>query len=213
MFLLTVEGRTGTPDALHEDVLNWPGEVGRSAVGWLGNTAGVSNDGDFVLLMRFESEEAAWITSDLPEQGRWWQTCAEHLDTKPAITGSTTVIGILDGGSDDAAAVRIRRGSAVLNRYRRSLRQLETLPPAERAAVIGGIVAWHDGDRFTEALYLTSRDFAQVRQLGTSPTPLGRFIDGLEASILDAKVIELDEPWLISPPDIISSIRTDREAP
>jgi hypothetical protein len=160
MFVLKVEARTTQPDALRKHVLTWPADVGKSATGWLGNTAGVSDDGHFILLMRFVSEEAAWITSDLDESGRWWQRCARHLDTKPVFTGSTKVRGILGGGSDDAAVVRITRGRATEDRLRDSLRELETIALNERAVVIGGIVAWHDEDRFTEALYLKSKDFA-----------------------------------------------------
>jgi hypothetical protein len=212
MFMLTVEAHTTTPDALRRHVFGWAAGVGTSAAGWLGNTAGVSSVGDFILLMRFESEEAAWITSDLPEYGQWWQICARHLDTKPVFTGSTHVSGILGGGSDDAAAVRITRGSAAPNRFRSSLRQIETLPFDDRAAMIGGIVAWHDRNRFTEALYFASKDLAQFRHRGTTPTPLRRFIDDHDASILDGTMADLDDPWLISPLNVTSSSRTEREA-
>src|SRR3712207_4115608 len=143
MFVLTVEARTTRPGALRHHVLAWPGDVGSSATGWLGNTGGVSVDGDFILLMRFVSQEAAWITSDLPGCARWWRACRPHLETPPVFTESMRVTGILSGGSDDAAAVRITRGSAPSTRLRDSLQQLESLAVTERAAVIGGIVAWH----------------------------------------------------------------------
>jgi len=211
MFVLTVHARTINPEGVREHVLTWPARVGIGAVGWLGSTGGVSTDGDFILLMRFESEEAAWITSDLPENGRWWQICSRHLDTRPAFTGSSKVTGILSGGSDDAAAVRIIRGRTAQNLFRDSLRRLETLSPNERAALIGGIVAWHERDQFTEALYLKSKDFAKFRQRGMFPTPLLRFIDEHETSILDGTVIDLDEPWLISPSNTTSGTQTELE--
>ena len=198
MFVLTVEARTTTPDALRQDVFRWPADVGSSATGWLGNTAGVSADGDFVMMLRFQSEEASLITSDLPEYGRWWEVCARHLATKPTFLPSTNVIGILSGGSDEAAAVQITRGRAALSRIRGSVRQLESIAPDAPAELIGGIVAWHEDDRFTEALYFTSQAPARLQVRAT--TPLGRFIAAHETTITDASVIELQEPWLVSPP-------------
>jgi hypothetical protein len=200
MFVLKVEARTTQPDALRKHVLTFPAEVGRHATGWLGNTAGVSPDGDFILLMRFESEEAAWITMDLPENTRWWEICGQHLDTKPAFIGSTDVTGILSGGSDEAAAVRVIRGRASQG-FRDSLQQLGAIPRDERTDVIGGIVAWHDEDQFTEVLYLKSKDFTTSRQPATAAAPFRRLLDDHDASIQGASVLDLKEPWLMSPPD------------
>jgi hypothetical protein len=198
MFVLKVEARTARPDAVRQQVLAWPADVGSSASGWLGCTGGVSVDGDWIFLMRFVSQEAAWITSDLPGYEQWWRACRRHLETPPVFTESTRVSGILRGGTDDAAAVIITQGSAPLNRLSDSLRRLETLALTERVGVIGGFVAWHDRERFTEALYLASKG-AQFRQLGTTSQPLGRFIDDHVAAVRDARVIDLDEPWLTSP--------------
>jgi hypothetical protein len=208
MFVLTVEARTATADALRQHVLKWPADMGTSATGWLGNTAGVSADGGFVLLMRFRSEEASLITSDLPEYGRWWQLCRQHLTTPPVFTPSTNITGILGGGSDQAAAVQITRGRAALGRLRDSLRQLESIAPDERSSLIGGIVAWHEDDRFTEALYFTSQDPARFQVQGT--TPLGRFVAGHASSIEDASVVDLPDPWLTSPPIVASGSRGAR---
>lgn len=198
MFVFTVEARTSAPDALRAHVLRWPSDVGTNADGWLGNTAGVSAQGKFLLLMRFRSEESALITSDRPEYGKWWQVCRQHLATPPVFTPSINITGILGGGSDEAAAVQITRGRAALSRIRDSVRQLESIAPDARAELIGGIVAWHEDDRFTEALYFTSQAPARLQVQAT--TPLGRFIAAHETTIADASVIELQEPWLVSPP-------------
>ncbi|MGW7081726.1 hypothetical protein [Streptomyces sp. NPDC054866] len=198
MFVLKVEARTARPDAVRQQVLAWPADVGSSASGWLGCTGGVSADGDWVFLMRFVSQEAAWTTSDLPGYEQWWRACRRHLETPPVFAESTRVSGILRGGSDDAAAVIITQGSGPSNRLSEILRRLETLELTEPVGVIGGFVAWHGCERFTEALYLASKG-AQFRQLGTTSQALGRFIDDHVAAVRDARVIDLDEPWLTSP--------------
>jgi hypothetical protein len=43
-------------------------EVADGAIGWLGSTGGVTDDGRLVALVRFESAEAAQQSSDRPEQ-------------------------------------------------------------------------------------------------------------------------------------------------
>ena len=89
----------------------------RRTAGWA-TRPGVSGDGEFLLLMRFRSEESALITSDLPEYGTWWQLCRQHLATPPVFTPSTDVTGILGGGSDAAATVQITRGRSAPSRLR-----------------------------------------------------------------------------------------------
>ena len=198
MFVLKVEARTARPDAVRQQVLAWPTDVGSNAPGWLGCTGGVSAEGDWIFLMRFASQEAAWITSDLPGYERWWRACRRHLETPPVFAESTRVSGILRGGSDAAAAVVITQGSAPPNRLRDSLRRLETVALTEHVGVIGGFVACHDRERFTEALYLTSKP-AQFRQFATTSHLLGGFIDDRATAVRDVRVIDLDEPWLTSP--------------
>lgn len=198
MFVLKAEARTTHPDALREHALAWSADVGSTAPGWLGCTGGVSGDGYWIFLLRFVSREAAWISSDLPRNEQWWRACRTYLDTPPAFAESTRVAGILRGGSDDAAAVMITEGSAPRDRLHAIVDRLEALAPAERSAVIGGFVAWHDHERFTEALYLAESG-AQFGQLGTMPSPVGRFVDDHVATVRDIRVINLHDPWLTSP--------------
>jgi hypothetical protein len=198
MFVLKAKARTTRPDAVREHVLAWSADVGSIATGWLGCTSGVSADGHWIFLMRFVSPEAAWITSDLPGYERWWRACRHDLSTPPVFAESTRVRGILRGGSDDAATVTITDGIASPEQLSAIVGRLENLAPAERAAVIGGFIAWHDHEQFTEALYLAGK-WAQFRQLGTTSPPLGRFVDDHVATVRDARVANLHDPWLTSP--------------
>lgn len=203
MFVFTVDARTSSPAALRAHVLRWPSDVGTNADGWLGNTAGVSGDGEFLLLMRFRSEESALITCDRPEYGTWWQLCKQHLATPPVFTPSTDITGILGGGSDAAATVQITRGRSAPSRLRASLRELESMAVGERSDVIGGFVAWHDEDRFIEALYLSSE--IPGRSPVQASKPLGRFMVSHASSIEDPRVTELPDPWLTSPSNLTSA--------
>jgi hypothetical protein len=47
----------------------WVKQLVPGAEGWLGSTAGLTEDGRLVALARFETGEAAQHNSDRPEQG------------------------------------------------------------------------------------------------------------------------------------------------
>src|SRR3712207_6106901 len=64
MFVQVIEGQTNDAGALRSQFGKWDREVKAGATGFLGSTAGVSEDGTFVAMARFESEEAARTNSD-----------------------------------------------------------------------------------------------------------------------------------------------------
>ena len=63
-------------------------------VGWLdrllGGTAGVTEDGRFIAVVRFESEEDARRNRDRPEQDRWWSETAKLFDGSPHFVTALT---------------------------------------------------------------------------------------------------------------------------
>ncbi len=68
MFVQVIQGRAKDPAGLRKQFQAWDNELRPRATGFLGSTAGVSDDGEFIALARFESEEAARANSDSPEQ-------------------------------------------------------------------------------------------------------------------------------------------------
>src|SRR5260370_13534165 len=71
MFVQVIGGQVSDPEQVHAALELWSGQLAAGAPGWLGSTAGVTEDGRFVALARFGSEEAARRNSDRPEQGQW----------------------------------------------------------------------------------------------------------------------------------------------
>src|SRR5258708_40266369 len=71
MFVQVIRGQVSDPEQVHAALDLWSGQLAAGAPGWLGSTAGVTGDGRFVALARFESEAAARRNSDRPEQGQW----------------------------------------------------------------------------------------------------------------------------------------------
>src|SRR5919198_6335605 len=72
MFVQIIQGQVTDAEQVHAACDRWARELAPDAIGWLGETAGVTEDGRFIGFARFESEEAARRNSDRPEQDRWW---------------------------------------------------------------------------------------------------------------------------------------------
>ena len=79
MFVQVIQGRVTDAAKVRAALDRWAEELAPGAAGWLGSTAGVTEDGRFIALARFESEEAARRNSDRPEQDRWWAETAQLL--------------------------------------------------------------------------------------------------------------------------------------
>ncbi len=140
VFVQVIQGRTKDADALQKQWQKWTEQVKPASVGYLGSTAGVTSDGRFIAVARFESEEAAHNNSDRPEQGEWWSETEQYLE-EASFVDSTRVEEWLGGGSDDAGFVQVIQGTS---------EQDEDMTPEEeekiretRPDLIGGISAQH----------------------------------------------------------------------
>src|ERR1700747_4456 len=67
MFVQVIQGHVSDAAQARAQLDRWAEEVAPGAVGWLGSTSGVTDDGRLVALARFESDEAARPNSDRPE--------------------------------------------------------------------------------------------------------------------------------------------------
>ena len=68
MFAQVIQGRTSDAKAFASALDRWMQDLAPGAVGWLGSTGGVTDDGRVIAVVRFESADAAARNSDRPEQ-------------------------------------------------------------------------------------------------------------------------------------------------
>jgi predicted RNA polymerase sigma factor len=80
VFVQVIQGQVSDAGQVRAALDRWARELAPGATGWLGSTAGVTQDGRFIALARFESEEAARRNSDRPEQDQWWTETAKQTD-------------------------------------------------------------------------------------------------------------------------------------
>src|SRR5579859_3574547 len=107
MFVEVVQGRVTDAGQLRAAYDRWLDEVSPGAAGWLGTTAGVSGDGDFIALMRFESAMMARDNSRRPEHATWWERTAKLFAGEVQTAESITAYEDRGGASDRAGFVQV----------------------------------------------------------------------------------------------------------
>ena len=53
MFVQVIKAQASDPEQVHAQLDRWAQELAPGATGWLGSTAGVTDDGRFIALARF----------------------------------------------------------------------------------------------------------------------------------------------------------------
>lgn len=191
MFAQVIQGKAKDPAALRNQFESWDSDVGPGAEGFLGSTAGVTEDGRFILMARFESEDAARKNSDRAEQSRWWSDTEQHLED-PVFHDCSTVHVWLGGGSDDAGFVQAIQGPM----------PDEALPTPEQEAqtremrpdVIGGVAGVHNDDgQVTNFVFFTSEEDARR---GESKDEFQSEQGDMDMS--SATFFDLKDPWMAS---------------
>ncbi|HEX8770069.1 MAG TPA: hypothetical protein VF711_04800, partial [Acidimicrobiales bacterium] len=112
MFIQVITAKVVDAEGLKRQVDRWEADLRPEATGFLGSTGGIADDGRFIVLARFESEEAARRNSDRPEQGEWWAETEKMLD-EVQFKDSVEVVTMRGGGSDDAGFVQVMLGRVI----------------------------------------------------------------------------------------------------
>jgi hypothetical protein len=202
MFVQVITGKTSNPGRVRDVFDRWVEELAPGAPGWLGSTAGVTEDGRLVALARFESEEAAGRNSDRPEQGRWWAEVAQLLDGEATFRNSVGVMPDLRGDPDHAGFVQIMRGEQGPDPERAMELMNENADEwAEfRPDVLGSLGVSHPDNTWTMALYFTSEAEAREGERKEPPPRLKAQMEEMDKlSVGEPEYFDLKDPWLASP--------------
>jgi hypothetical protein len=110
MFVQVIQGQVSEPGRVRVALDRWAEELAPGAEGWQGSTAGVTDDGRFIAIARFESEEAARRNSGRPEQARWWTETSKLFIGGATFKDSRDVVVDISGDPDQAGFVQVMRG-------------------------------------------------------------------------------------------------------
>jgi hypothetical protein len=206
MFIQVIQGRALDPAGIRRELNRWQRQLATDADGWLGATAGVTEDGWSVVVMHFDSEQQARRNSDRPEQRAWWREASRHLG-EVAFHDAPKVALFGDGRSDLAGYVQVIQGHIDdLERMASLGGDQEEVLGREAPHILGVTVAEHahrPGD-FTQILYFTSEQDARRFE----PEPLTDADElaqeerrGLMTSL---RSFDLREPQMLVPPVVMT---------
>ena len=201
MFVQVIQGQVADAEGVRAAFDRWAEELAPGATGWLGSTAGVTEDGRLIALARFESEDAARRNSGRPEQDRWWAETAGLLTGEASFHDSDDVMVDVVGDPDSAGFVQVMRGRTTDPDRARAMMDDDSTAWADfRPDVIGSVAVAHEGGAYTMAMYFTSEADAREGERKEPPPELKAQMEEMDA--LSAGVPEffdLRQPWLYSP--------------
>ena len=199
MFIQIMQGTCRDEERLHRLSDEWRETLGPTAVGWLGGTYGVTDDGEFVGVVRFESQEAAMRNSARPEQGQWWQRMQECFDGDVTFHDCDDASIWLDGGSDDAGFVQVIQGRVSdPERFRHFMEQPMDTLHEQRPEIIGGTLAMQPDGWFTETIAFRSEAEAREGEHKEMPEEARRDYEQQMAMVENVAYKDLHHPWFAS---------------
>ena len=201
MFVQVIRGQVSDPEQVHAALDRWSEQLAAGAPGWLGSTAGVTGDGRFVALARFESEQAARRNSDRPEQGQWWMETSKLFTGEVIFRDSSDVTADVNGDPDTAGFVQVMQGrGSDPERARELMAQNPDDWAAFRPDVIGSVAVGHEGGAYTMAMYFTSEEAAREGERKEPPPRLKAQMDEMnQLTVGEPEFLDLRQPWLYSP--------------
>jgi hypothetical protein len=201
MFVQVIRGQVSDATRVREQLEKWVAEVSPGAVGWLGATAGVTEDGHLIALARFESGEAAQRNSQRPEQSAWWEETATLFAEEPVFANSTSVDVDTPGDPAQAGFVQVMQGhSSDLARSRELMANDPTDWSTFRPDILGSMFVGHDDGAWTMASYFTSEAAAREGEQKDPPPEMQHLMEQMNAlNIGEPVFFDLKDPWLDAP--------------
>ena len=199
MFIQVIQGRCHDADRMRALGDEWADTLGRTAEGWLGGTYGMTDDDQFVAVVRFESKELANRNAERPEQGEWWQKMAACFDGDVTFHDCDDAMMFLGGGSDDAGFVQVIQGRlSDPERFRTFMSQpMDALKDA-RPEILGGTIGIDADGTFTETVAFRSEAEARENEQNAMPNDLREAFEAEMAQVQDVAYLDLHHPWFTS---------------
>jgi hypothetical protein len=194
MFIQIIQGRCRDESEVQQALDRWRTECEPGADGWLGGTYGVTDDGTFIGVVRFASEEAAMRNSARPEQARWWEETRQLFDGPIEFHDCRDVTVVLDSDAEEAGFVQIVRGRIDdPERLRTLMESLGGTLHEERPEITWATLAIEDDGTFTETVAFTDEATARANERAGMPEEMQELMD--EGHLQDLQFMDLHRPW------------------
>jgi hypothetical protein len=197
MFVQAIEGRVADREGLRRQLERWMTELRPGARGFLGSTAGVTDEGEAVAFARFDTSADAKANSERPEQGQWWAETQTCFDGEVRFTDSDDVDSFRAGGSNDARFVQVMKGRSMDRDQVHALdEQFEVNVATFRPDLLGGFRMWTGTDSYIEVAYFTNETEARQGESSEPPAELAAQMGEFEALMANIEFTDLRDPWL-----------------
>jgi hypothetical protein len=197
MFIQIIQGRCRDEALLRRQMEAWQESMAPSAPGFLGGTYGLTDGGEFIGVIRFESREAAARNSERPEQDAWWTETSRGFEGEVSFHDADDALIFLDGGSDDAGFVQVIQGRlADPERLRAYMSQPMDTLHEQRPEIIGGTIAIEPDGTFTQTVAFRSEAEARAGEHTEMP-PDAEWAEVM-ATMQDLTYRDLPHPWFAS---------------
>ena len=201
MFVQVIQGQVTDPQQVRQALDQWKDQLCAGAPGWLGTTAGVTEDGHFVGVVRFESEADARRNSDRPEQHQWWMEMSKLFAGQVDFADSSDVMPDVIGDPNAAGFVQVMQGRGTdPERAKELMAQNPDEWAAFRPEIIGTLAIGHEDGAYTMAVYCTSEAAAREGERKEPPPQIKAQMDEMnQMNIGTPTFYDLRQPWLYSP--------------
>lgn len=200
MFAQVIQGRTTDPEAVRAASERWMRDLSAGAVGWLGSTGGTTDDGRFVVVVRFEDEEAARRNSERPEQGQWWSETESAWSDATFRDSSDVTVDVI-GDPDKAGFVQIMHGRVSDRDRAKELMATDSDKwTALRSEMLGMVNVGYDDGAYTMVIYFTSEAAAREGEQKEIPPDMAATMEEMnKLSVGEPEFFDLRQPVITSP--------------
>ncbi len=199
MFIQIIQGKCRDEERLHRQLDMWRETMSDQAEGWLGGTYGITDDGQFVGVVRFESREAAARNSARPEQDSWWRETMECFDGDVTFHDCDDALIMMEGGSDDAGFVQVIQGRvADPDKFREVMSRPMDMLHEMRPEIIGATIAMEPDGWFTETVSFRSEAEAREGEKKEMPPEVRAEMEQAMGPMESMTFYDLHQPWFAS---------------
>lgn len=200
MFIQVIRGQATDREGLRRQFERWNSELRPGAAGFLGSTAGITDDGRFIAVARFETAGASRANSQRDQQSAWWAETGKCLEAA-TFQDSTEVITMQGGGSNEAGFVQVMCGRITdaekMDALRPRMGEMESATKRHRPDVLGDVIAVNADGSYTDVVYFESEIEARQGETKEMPADVGALFTDLMSAIAVDEYLDLKDPWIV----------------
>src|SRR5690606_24788019 len=177
----------------------WQHDVRPGAIGFLGSTEGVGDDGEVVVFARFADRASAMANADRPEQGEWWAELEELFDEPPTFHESGDVTELRHGDAQRAEFGQMLEGHVSVGARAQELAmRSDEMLTAMRPDLLGVTTAYFDDGDYASVAYFTNERDARRNESIPLPENMTDQFREWDTVMPVERYIDLRNPLLVS---------------